>query len=302
MVKVKSLGLGILTGCLVVLGSSMVFAEVSGMEGYNHKYLPIGSVVIMDDGNVPLMIQGYAFTSKDGTYVYDYCGSTYPNGFEGMESSYCFDQKDVSEVLHIGYLGEGSEEFMTRLDEQMESIKAGNAGSVAETEQKDLPSPTTPGTESGNPEVEIVQGYFTVPSPLSNWLNDGWQMSAEDTSKTLDKNDIGSVVMTKNGYQITLYTINKGDETASIQDATVYQIDAATEAENLPLSMFNGAVYTGMKWEEFEAYLQEVSYTVEQSTGFDVVYLDADRNVRLTVFGEPGGNVWGISYCDVSIF
>lgn len=77
-------------------------------------YLPIGSVVLLKNGEKPLMIMGYKVKSIDKKAIkddqlietdkeYDYCGVLYP---EGVISSYIncmFDHNDIKEVLFKGY-------------------------------------------------------------------------------------------------------------------------------------------------------------------------------------------------------
>lgn len=77
--------------------------------------LPIGSVVILNDGTKKVMITGYASKSADDDRVYDYSGCIFPEGI--MENVYClFDTSDIKELFFEGYKCDEFEEYTGKMD------------------------------------------------------------------------------------------------------------------------------------------------------------------------------------------
>ncbi len=83
-------------------------------------FLPIGSVVLLEEGTKKLMITGFCIISEDSPEeVYDYCGCIYPEGVLSSDENYVFDQDQIQEVLFIGYEDKEQKEFKTKLTETL---------------------------------------------------------------------------------------------------------------------------------------------------------------------------------------
>lgn len=65
--------------------------------------LPIGTIVKLIESDSKVMIMGYSMKSKQGGYLYDYCGCEYPYGILNKENIVYFDKKDVRSILKLGY-------------------------------------------------------------------------------------------------------------------------------------------------------------------------------------------------------
>lgn len=76
------------------------------------KYLPIGSVVILEGGTKPLMVTGYKMKEKeDSEKIYDYVGCVFPEGF--MEEVFSlFDNNQIKDVLFVGYEDEEAKDMV----------------------------------------------------------------------------------------------------------------------------------------------------------------------------------------------
>ncbi len=91
------------------------------------KYLPIGSVVILNNGKKRLMITGYAqIDLKNPDKVYDYCGCLYPEGVISTENSLLFDHKDIDRIFCIGYSDEEQKKWSQRLLNELTPEKTAN--------------------------------------------------------------------------------------------------------------------------------------------------------------------------------
>ncbi len=80
--------------------------------------LPIGSVVLLKDGQKRIMIFGIKQTDADNDDIeYDYVGVLYPEGNLGAEYQFLFNNEDISEVFFRGYEDEERVEFINKLKE-----------------------------------------------------------------------------------------------------------------------------------------------------------------------------------------
>lgn len=68
------------------------------------KYLPIGSIVLLKNMDIKIMVSGFLVTKlDDNSKVYDYTGSIYPQGFISNENHILFDHDDIDEIIFVGY-------------------------------------------------------------------------------------------------------------------------------------------------------------------------------------------------------
>lgn len=79
-------------------------------------FLPIGSIVLLKDGEKRLMINGIMQTDMGGTRKnYDYMGVLYPEGHIGEGFQYLFNHEDINEVLFRGFEDAERDEFLKKL-------------------------------------------------------------------------------------------------------------------------------------------------------------------------------------------
>ncbi len=83
--------------------------------------LPVGSVVLLRDGEKKLMITGIMQTGG-GRKVrnYDYLGVLYPEGHIGKDYQYLFNHEDIARIVFRGYEDEERREFINKLEEMYE--------------------------------------------------------------------------------------------------------------------------------------------------------------------------------------
>ena len=80
------------------------------------KYLPIGSVVILNGGKKRLMITGYAQVDlQKANKVYDYCGCLYPEGIISTDNNMLFNHDDIAKIFCIGYSDDEQKEWSKKL-------------------------------------------------------------------------------------------------------------------------------------------------------------------------------------------
>ena len=83
-----------------------------------NKLLPIGSVVMLNNGTKEVMITGfYTVANNDLNTVYDYCGCMYPEGVIISDQNLLFNHNQIAKVLFIGYRSDKDVEFKRKLTE-----------------------------------------------------------------------------------------------------------------------------------------------------------------------------------------
>lgn len=78
--------------------------------------LPIGSIVLLKDGEKRLMIIGIIQSNASGNgKEYDYLGVLYPEGHIGDQFQYLFNHNDISEIVFRGFDDEERVTFLAKL-------------------------------------------------------------------------------------------------------------------------------------------------------------------------------------------
>lgn len=90
------------------------------------ELLPIGSIVLLKNGQKKVMIYGVKQTELESGAEYDYLSVTYPEGSMGEEAGqFLFNHEDIDEVYFHGYEDEEREEFIENLARYYESRNGG---------------------------------------------------------------------------------------------------------------------------------------------------------------------------------
>ncbi len=67
------------------------------------KFLPIGTIVSLNNVTKDLMITGYSCMSGVNNTIYDYSGCFYPEGMLTANTSIAFNHSNIKKVLFEGY-------------------------------------------------------------------------------------------------------------------------------------------------------------------------------------------------------
>ena len=117
------------------------------------KLLPIGSVVLLNNGTKKVMITGfYSVAANDTSKVFDYCGCLFPEGIISSEQNLLFNHDQIMTVNFMGYKNDEEVEFKTKLGE---IVNNPNNAPVTDTP---TPEPVAP-----TPEVPVAD--TVVPAP-----------------------------------------------------------------------------------------------------------------------------------------
>lgn len=88
------------------------------------KYLPIGTVVLLNNGTKKIMITGFCAVKEDDVNkIYDYRGCPFPEGVLESTGVVLFNHKQIKEICHIGYENPESVDLSDKLNIITERIK-----------------------------------------------------------------------------------------------------------------------------------------------------------------------------------
>lgn len=83
--------------------------------------LPIGSVIVMKEGEQPLMIFGIKQVESGGLFKkekeYDYVCVPYPQGNMGPGSTFFANHEDIDRILFRGFEDEDRDKFLEELSQ-----------------------------------------------------------------------------------------------------------------------------------------------------------------------------------------
>ena len=79
------------------------------------KLLPLGSIVLLENGEKRIMIYGRRQRATVNNEEYDYVACLYPEGNISEEFTYLFNHSDIREVIHTGFTDEEDEAFLQYL-------------------------------------------------------------------------------------------------------------------------------------------------------------------------------------------
>lgn len=84
--------------------------------------LPIGSVVLLKEGEKRLMIFGIKQLNKGSDEVYDYIGCLYPEGHIGDDHLYLFNHEDIERIDFLGFVDGEHQVFRNYLANELQKL------------------------------------------------------------------------------------------------------------------------------------------------------------------------------------
>lgn len=84
------------------------------------KFLPIGSVVLLEGATKRIMITGFCVTPNDNPEkMFDYSGCLYPEGVLTSDQVALFNHNQIKQVFALGYSDEEEKSFKEKLKEEL---------------------------------------------------------------------------------------------------------------------------------------------------------------------------------------
>ena len=121
------------------------------------KYLPVGTVVLLQNGTKRVMINGFCtMDASNPNRIFDYSGVLFPEGSLSSDQTLLFDHNQIVRVDHMGLVDDEEKTFKVKLKEIVEaSTQQGAQSSAAPT-----PMPTAPQTPSAPVNPQAPQNPF----------------------------------------------------------------------------------------------------------------------------------------------
>lgn len=89
-----------------------------------NKYLPIGTVVLLNGGSKKVMITGFCVIPNDNKHkLYDYSGCLYPEGIINSNEVCLFNHEQIEEISFKGYENEEEKVFKEELAKEVNNIQ-----------------------------------------------------------------------------------------------------------------------------------------------------------------------------------
>ena len=86
------------------------------MNNVQEKYLPLGTVVRLQEGEKYLMIIGFcSMVPERPEEIIDYNACLYPEGVLSSQESFLFNHDQIAEIIHLGLSNEEDVAFKTEL-------------------------------------------------------------------------------------------------------------------------------------------------------------------------------------------
>ena len=81
------------------------------------KYLPIGSVVMLNNAKKRVMIIGFKLINKnDENKQFDYVGVLYPEGMVDLGYNMLFNHDQIEKIYYLGLIDDEEKEFKKKLN------------------------------------------------------------------------------------------------------------------------------------------------------------------------------------------
>ncbi len=138
------------------------------------KYLPIGTVVMLQGGKKRAMIIGFC-PIADENKMYDYSGCLYPEGVLSSDQTLLFNHDQIVQVYAKGYVDEEQTNFMVKLNQIVAQIgqpvptPAAGTRAVSQPQAPSVPAGVAPVQSSPQqapmqPMPQMPVGQVPVPN------------------------------------------------------------------------------------------------------------------------------------------
>ena len=88
------------------------------------KYLPIGTVVLLNGAQKRIMIIGFMASANDSKdKVYDYMGCLYPMGVLSSDQTLVFNHDQIDKIYYMGYTDKEEKEFKNNLQKLLDETQ-----------------------------------------------------------------------------------------------------------------------------------------------------------------------------------
>lgn len=91
------------------------------------KFLPVGTVVMLEGGTKRIMVNGFcAIDPAQPKVMFDYSGVLFPEGALSSDQALLFNHNQIKEIIHMGLVDEESKKFNLRMKLLLEKLQEQN--------------------------------------------------------------------------------------------------------------------------------------------------------------------------------
>ena len=106
------------------------------MNEIKPKFLPVGTVVLLENGTKRVMINGFCtMDANKPDKIYDYSGVLFPEGSLSSDQTLLFDHSQIVRVDHYGLDDQEEKEFKVKLVQIAAAAEASAASQMAARNQ-----------------------------------------------------------------------------------------------------------------------------------------------------------------------
>ena len=103
-----------------------------------NKYLPVGSIVLLNGGTKRLMITGYCMQTEERPgVIYDYSGCLYPEGVIRSDVTSVFNHEQIEKVDFVGFSDDEGKSFTDELKNKLMDVQQNNKFINEEDEEEE---------------------------------------------------------------------------------------------------------------------------------------------------------------------
>ena len=106
------------------------------MNEIKPKYLPVGTVVLLENGTKRVMINGFCtMDANKPDKIYDYSGELFPEGSLSSDQTLLFDHNQIVRVDHYGLDDQEEKDFKVKLVQIAKAAEESAASQMAAQNQ-----------------------------------------------------------------------------------------------------------------------------------------------------------------------
>ena len=126
--------------------------------------LPIGSVVLLENGKKTVMITGFfASVRNSSDKIYDYCGCPYPEGTIKSDLTLMFDHNQIVQVLHKGLVNDEHTGFIKGLFDYISSSEVDEKiGKILKEKINELTQKNSSSNNKETPDIVSQDNYIPL--------------------------------------------------------------------------------------------------------------------------------------------
>lgn len=98
--------------------------------------------------------------------------------------------------------------------------------------------------------VEFGGDLYRLPAPAAAFEKNGWQISPQESERTVEGGQYGTVVLERDGTEFYTVVHNEGEDAADVSDCRVTEVSAGENAADVSMALAGG-ITLGMPEEKF---------------------------------------------------